>query len=325
MKDHQRDKGHCYCKDCDLCFEDAATLLHHRCTKLRPSEFRCIDCRRDFSSEQALVQHLASKKNHQPLKSAIEPSADGFFHCDKCDRRFAQRYALEQHQASNVHKPLSNLRCIASAKCTKHFTSPSALLGHLESGACSSRLNKDLLDTLILEHDTENIITFGVQEMLLPGKAANDSEEIIGLSPKCLRASIEESDTDSGGLGALLKASDVPEWYPSAAENEPGKRIDGKLSCPLCPAGSKGFRTRQAFQEHLGSPAHAPKIFHCPLDLLPVAQARVPLKAFSTLSGLTSHIESNACEGGRRMLEAAADFIEEKLQDLGWAQIKLLN
>jgi len=47
-------------------------------------------------------------------------------------------------------------------------------------------------------------------------------------------------------------------------------------------------------------------------------------KSFSTLSGLAQHLESGACEGGRATLHKAAEFIEDRLREIGMKKVKLL-
>ena len=85
----------------------------------------------------------------------------------------------------------------------------------------------------------------------------------------------------------------------------------------------------EAFESHLASPAHAPKIFHCPVNLTSSEkkgnQTEDVIKEFSTLSGLTQHVESGACKGGRQMLQGAMEFVQWKLRDLGFGEIKLLK
>ena len=81
--------------------------------------------------------------------------------CYICQRIFKDPFALQQHLTSVKHYPLSDMGCLASSKCRRRFTSPSALLGHLESGACSSGVCKRDIDKLVLTHDTERLITTG--------------------------------------------------------------------------------------------------------------------------------------------------------------------
>ncbi|KAH7386391.1 hypothetical protein BKA64DRAFT_142527 [Cadophora sp. MPI-SDFR-AT-0126] len=100
-----------------------------------------------------------------------------------------------------------------------------------------------------------------------------------------------------------------------------------KLHCQLCGPSRKPFRTMRAYQAHVNSAAHAPKIFHCPLSLISEAKPLDLSKArhFSTLGGLTQHLESGKCEGGPDLYSKAIAFVEEQLKALGFSGLMLLS
>ena len=85
----------------------------------------------------------------------------------------------------------------------------------------------------------------------------------------------------------------------------------------------------QALGDHLASAAHAPKIFHCPVGLMSAMKKgkkkTLLNKEFSTLSGLTQHVESGACSGGKQVLEEAMKIVSGKLKEMGFKEIKLLK
>lgn len=97
--------------------------------------------------------------------------------------------------------------------------------------------------------------------------------------------------------------------------------------CALC-YGGRPFRTIYALQAHIASPAHGPKMFHCPLVLVQQLVQRghdtLP-KPFSTLSRLVQHLESGACAGGKETLRLAASVFEKRLSDAWFRQIRLLK
>jgi hypothetical protein len=72
------------------------------------------------------------------------------------------------------------------------------------------------------------------------------------------------------------------------------------------------------------SPAHAPKIFHCPTALFD-GRRRGPGKTFSMLSGVSMHIVSRACVGGKKAIKMVLSFVNERLNELGFRQISLLG
>ena len=49
------------------------------------------------------------------------------------------------------------------------------------------------------------------------------------------------------------------------------------------------------------------------------------MKHFSTLSGLTQHIESGACVGEIVMLRKAVEYVEGRLRKAGWRGLGLLD
>ncbi|KAI9773496.1 MAG: hypothetical protein M1839_002078 [Geoglossum umbratile] len=100
--------------------------------------------------------------------------------------------------------------------------------------------------------------------------------------------------------------------------------------CPLCPPSRPPFSNQKSRQQHLSSPAHTPRLFHCPISLLPnppssESSPTVILKSFSTLSGLAQHLESGACEGGTETFRRAAKYIEIRLKEMGVTTVKLLK
>lgn len=72
------------------------------------------------------------------------------------------------------------------------------------------------------------------------------------------------------------------------------------------------------------SPVHAPKIYHCPTALVGHGGKSVE-KRFATLSGLASHVESGACRGGKKTLSKVLSFINEKLAEFGFCEIKMIE
>jgi hypothetical protein len=101
--------------------------------------------------------------------------------------------------------------------------------------------------------------------------------------------------------------------------------ISQERRCHLCGPNQKPFRSVRAYQAHINSAAHAPKIFQCPLTFIPKVKPLDSSKArnFSTLGGLTQHMESGGCEGGLEMYGKAVAFVEEQLKLLGFSSFML--
>lgn len=135
------------------------------------------------------------------------------------------------------------------------------------------------------------------------GAAHPDSASGHELSTGILTPSPSEDGSEENG---------VPLDLPAAAE-------PNEFACPLCSETKKGFRTTGALQTHMRSQTHAPKIYHCPLELLPKQNSRRNLRArkFKALSALAQHIEAGACEGGKEAFTVVAEAINRKLKEAG--------
>ncbi|GAD92563.1 zinc finger protein, putative [Paecilomyces variotii No. 5] len=330
LSQHQKSTGHCYCGDCDTLFNTAEALYCHLQSRVHEtSQFRCCDCERDFSTENALEQHLMHKV-HTIVRGAV---------CEKCGRKFKNKRGLEQHKKSLIHKPISNLKCLSKG-CGKKFTSPSGLLHHLESGFCSSGINRYTLNALVQEHDQDRLISntteastiiLGAGEKLQAAGRSNNSiisdESDWNVIYTPSGSGISTPSVESGWN--MLHTPDSGSMSQSSQQlhvSEDGHTLQSSTCCPLCPLGSVPFRTHRALQQHLESPAHAPRIFHCPISFAPVNHKGLAVqKSFSTLSGLAQHLESGACKGGKSTFRNVAKYIEERLRELGWKGVSFIT
>lgn len=344
LRDHERSTSHALCQECGRYFISRAALNQH-IESFHRSNFHCCDCNRDFVDELALSQHLHTKSHpgdSQP-KTATYP-------CSKCKRTFKSKGALDMHLTSLAHKPLSDIKCVASTQCNGQFSAPSALVQHLESGTCCSGLNRKKLNLLVQSNDVDRVITDGTgkKDLLLSAEQYSDSDSDSD-SDFCNGVPIYtpvSSQTASpmllpnvdGTFSALLSQNIsneslfpgilTPRSSLDLSELSSAPVIIG-LFCPLCPPTRKAFHNTKALEMHLASPKHAPKLFHCPSNLLGPTKAggnhgAVPAR-FSTLSGLTQHVESGACKGGQATLKAAIKVLEERLKDMGLQNPSLLK
>ena len=110
----------------------------------------------------------------------------------------------------------------------------------------------------------------------------------------------------------------------------------GFYVCHLCPPSrTRTFKGKAALQQHLSSSVHAqvstplPVLdgisFHCPRTLLGDGSQTNPLKQFSSASGLVQHLESGACNGGKRTLQRVIEYVEDEMKVLGFRGLKLLS
>ncbi|MCJ1391562.1 hypothetical protein MMC18_004426 [Xylographa bjoerkii] len=327
LKQHQADKGHShYCRDCNRAFGSTEALDQHLNSSIHASHFHCCDCDKDFVNAKVLNQHLADKV-HNPKKDVRSALAsDSNWFCQKCEREFTDETALNQHLSSVVHHPISNISCPGNKRCKQRFTSPSALVHHLESGACRSGITRKSLNALIQSNDVDQLIHNSSGGTDTPSLYWNDnaSTSSFGGVP-IMTPRTDESIAGTPISMSLLSGLLTPS---SSGSDDFGSELalTTSPSCPLCP---KKFRTVSALQDHLSSPAHESKIFHCPLSftapLLDEANATKIPKLFSTLSGLTQHLESGACVGGNGMWRLVMKYVEDRARQNGWKNLRLLS
>lgn len=332
---HQRSKGHCYCGQCDRFFSHPGALEQHLRSSVHATQFHCCDCDRDFVNEHALGQHLTDKVHYRERRA--NP------HCQECGRQFESERALQQHLSSVAHNPLGNIKCIGHSSCKKQFNCPSAMLHHLESGSCSSGMTRQKLNSLVQSQDDDRVIT-SASDVLSEGTMLaftplpSSSERSIMFTPSSGGTSRRSSvmfTPNSSSMDLSLRSTGPRYSSGLLTPQSDSLNLDftdlpySRLStaCPLCPARRKPFGSLQALHTHLSSAVHAPLLYHCPVSLFSpsVGGAAGAIKHFSTLSGLTQHIESGACKGGKVTLRRAIRFVEEKLSPMGSAQMWLLK
>ncbi|KAM0258206.1 hypothetical protein ACHAQJ_003974 [Trichoderma viride] len=329
------------CTDCRAKFDDQTALREHFQLAGHAVEFRCCDCNKSFKTANGLNNHLKSKIHKKPAAKSQPKKLQ--HRCEECDRSFMNDHSLRQHLKSTIHHPISNLTCMAGkicgVECNAHFRSPSAMIAHMEHGACRSGMNRQKLNRLILLQDSDNLITSssGIFEYSGWASLENETESVT-----CSGVMTPSTDWDEGVIltpsssqidfGGLVDRRLVRRASSSIVETDSSTSDSTELSkprfffCPLCPETKHPFSTRTALEMHMSSPAHTPKMFHCPSFLFE-GQSRTnkpSMKKFSTVSGLVAHIESGSCRGGNAGLRAVMEHMEERLEEMGMS-FKLLS
>ncbi|KAL7916364.1 hypothetical protein GGI35DRAFT_35963 [Trichoderma velutinum] len=328
------------CNDCGAVFDSRAASSQHLQVTGHATEFRCCDCNKGFKTENALMAHLEAKDHGTPLaksgkeKGPKEPKENR--ECKECNRTFKNGKALKQHQDSVIHRPISNLTCMAGkicgVECNAHFRNPSALVAHMESGTCRSGMDRQKLNRLVLMQDDEHLITSSDGSFESLGWASLENE------PESSCSGVMTPSTDSGEGVLLTPSSSQMDLMSLVGRGWAGLDssdtesdctelpADGIYLCPLCPGSKRRFYGRRALEQHMQSPAHTPKIFHCPSILFQgkSGKSKPSMKKFSTLSGLVAHIESGKCRGGNAGLRTVMEYMEGRLEDMG-ISFKLLS
>jgi len=133
----------------------------------------CRPCNRSFKTANAYNQHIQNSATHR--------SEDGEWECEICDRYFATEGALHQHCSNAASHPYcvpcrrvflneNNLNHHMHSKthmsssiqcpfCKEDFTTASGVTIHLESGRCSSGLDRAKINDIVRQLDRRNIIT----------------------------------------------------------------------------------------------------------------------------------------------------------------------
>jgi hypothetical protein len=302
--------------ECVRYFSTPRSLLQHQQDKGHgATHFHCLLCDRDFVNERALEQHLEDKVHpSQPTSRSFYVESSSRV-CYTCNRIFVNEKALQQHLSSVVHNPLCRLDCIGNKECGKNFTSPSAMVMHLESGACCSGINKQTFNRLIRSSDVHGIMCGGnhlaARDILEHGDSfassvARPSPFTTPTEPSSHALSRSLSGS-SVGTAVLTPRSGSSRYSPD--------EISYDLMCRLSLTTS--------------TPVHPSDTFHCPLALtapsLSLTEVEKATKSFSTVSGLIQHLESGACVGGKAVLRTAMKYVEAQLRERGLERWQIMD
>jgi hypothetical protein len=176
LRDHQTRTTHCFCQQCNIHFSSRREHLDHVRTTKHHTQYLCCDCGREYISDESLSRHCcdcdrlfrsqaglqkhyASHRAHhgqRPTVQRTEAVVEGPHKCKKCSESFRSKAALKRHKPK--HKPIRHIPCPVGKKCKK-FASASALLSHLESGSCSSKMTRTKLKELVFSNDLDRVIT----------------------------------------------------------------------------------------------------------------------------------------------------------------------
>lgn len=385
------------CPTCSQGLSSLSALQRHynetSCVK-PPRKFQhlCKTCGISFPGPKTLQKHLTDPAIHPPTPVFSE-NTEAF--CTLCNKQCKSAFGLQTHLASVIHSPLiPRFPCVASPACRKSFNALSALMYHLESGACPSKLTWQTLTGLIIAHDPTNIIVeplaattraiFAVQmqhHLGIDTDTDSSTEGGVTFTPPHMSRSNSISteggarifDTSSEGsqgtvtprrnsIGSAnsddfatfnfqprsvvhpdsISSDESSTGIPTPSPSEDGSEGNGVLldfpaaieqiefACLLCSETKKKFRTREALQRHMESQTHAPKIYHCPLELLLSpeklkAKRKFRGRKFKALSALAQHIEAGACEGGKEAFTVVSGFINGKLKEVGLREMKTVS
>jgi KRAB domain-containing zinc finger protein len=112
-------KNNCYF--CNKKFRGPSDLIRHMVTHTREKPFKCITCRKTFTTNGALTVH---KRCHSEETRRA-------FKCGDCDKSFTQKGYLSTHHKT-VHLAQKNVKC-SQFQCPKLFGTQSDMKRHLNA------------------------------------------------------------------------------------------------------------------------------------------------------------------------------------------------
>lgn len=346
LAEHQRKVGHCACGDCGQVFGSRTALAAHLESQQHSTDFGCCDCDVSFRNFDALRQHLKTAVHKRKAKKDSN-EAESRPKCEVCGRSFKNAKALKNHCSSLKHKPprkpaskpvpkpLGKIACIAESSCRKRFSSPSALLQHLESGSCPSGMDVEKLRDIIIAHDTDRLITSPptshISQLLLEANNRLALSSSKNDSASDMNTGSSDTESDDGVFIQTPSHASVPSSFvdgtrtPTYGSTKEWAMIVSETSgqsghCPFCPPDRRPFASQTALQDHLRSPAHAEPFLFCPATLMPGAAAEGKvMRAFKNAGALAQHLESGKCAGGIKVFWEALDYLEKRLRTLGFS------
>ncbi|TGO07892.1 hypothetical protein BTUL_0239g00020 [Botrytis tulipae] len=336
-----------HCCDCDEVLRDHKFLRRHLSGKKHIRKVgvltsksshndphNCNKCDETFQDKKQLRKHMSS---HRDI-----PCPTG----GKCNKMFAMPSALLNHLESGCCRSgmtRAKMHLLVSAHDpNRYITSVEAVKSIHSSEHISANQTSHLSE--LVESSSE----IPSKDQLIPLPLVADGDDslsewsAVGRGP--LTPTTDDSDWSIIGEAILTPtySGNASEWsfvgedhgssiaFPFDTDRDASshiRTISQERHCQLCGPNRKPFRSVRAYQAHVNSAAHAPKIFHCPLSLIPMVKALdlSKTRTFSTLGGLTQHLESGKCEGGLEMYRKAITFVEEQLKLFGISGLKLLS
>ncbi|KAJ5949262.1 hypothetical protein N7454_000846, partial [Penicillium verhagenii] len=214
----------------------------------------CETCTRTFLSRKSCVQHMNQLGHHQPQ-----------FECDTCTERFATKSLVDQHMDSYGHW---EHYC---EPCSRKFNSEANLRAHK-----NSRLHRGT--GISCPFCNASFVTLsGVSHHVETGSCPNAPN----LNRESLYKIIREADQQG-----LITQKQIGWHEEEHIEYVPTQRaFNGRMwESYIC---HKEFGTSRALTQHINSPIHKHKIYHCP-------NFRCG-KEFTALAALFNHLESESC------------------------------
>lgn len=268
------------CETCDREFgSQQAAIQHMDALDHWGPRFGCDACDREFFTQRSAEQHMDDTGHWEPQ-----------FECEVCDKRFRSELSANQHMSALDHYKQYYCR-----DCAKSFRNENALRMHLNSSI----------------HRGRNVACPFCKAALTSASGLSQHLE-AGSCPRAGNLNHRTifqviSQRDRGGLitSKLLT-------YPDSGTQDIATDATWNgfnYECYLC---HREFRNLQGLNQHLSSPAHDEKLYHCP--------NRNCTGQFVRLASLFNHLESESCNFVRfeKVQKHVHDFITGRQKLIGF-------
>ncbi|PTD08961.1 hypothetical protein HYE67_005030 [Fusarium culmorum] len=224
-------------------------------------DFECETCDRYFNDKHAVEQHM-SALNHW-ADSPSEESDYSSYICefDFCDEELDTADDLRNHEIND------HLYC---DPCDRSFKDLNSIKMHLRSR--------------VHQGETQHCPFCGQSYVTAAGVFQHLENKGCSKAP-LNRAMVYEAVRSRDPNGTLTKK--LLDWSKSVrfeATERSLNAVTGAFDCSLCGA---SFNRLQSLTQHLQSPKHEQKLYHCPKKGCD--------RRFTTLAAVTSHLESEQC------------------------------
>ncbi|KAF2752916.1 hypothetical protein EJ05DRAFT_422990, partial [Pseudovirgaria hyperparasitica] len=242
------------CETCDREFDTQRSANQHTDdSKHWTPQFECETCDRRFHSQNAATQHMNDKGHWAPQ-----------IKCEICDRRFHNQNSANQHMDA-----LNHWKSKYCGACDRGFTNENNLEMHL-----SSSIHRG---TQVQCHFCKGPFTSASGLSHLESASCSRANNLN--REKIYRAI---RNRDSGGI-ITMEIIEYPEFETQNIAT--GATWNGfSYECYLC---HREFDTVRQLNQHLGSPAHSQKLYHC-------SNGKCGSE-FVSLAALFNHLESESC------------------------------
>jgi DNA-directed RNA polymerase subunit RPC12/RpoP len=267
------------CETCDREFgSQQAAIQHMDALNHWGPRYECDTCDREFFTQRSADQHMDDKGHWEPQ-----------FECESCNKKFHTQLSADQHMDARNHHKRHHCH-----DCSKSFQNENALRMHLSS---STHRGKNVACPFC---KTALTSASGLSHHLETGscpRAPNiNHHTIFGAisqrDPKSLLTNKLLTYPDSNIQNIATHAT----WNGSSYE------------CYLC---HRKHNTLRALNQHLNSPVHSEKLYHCPNCSCN--------RQFVRLASLFNHLESESCKFVR------FERVQQQVHNLITGRQKLLH